>query len=358
MIIKHEKKGGVNVYHVKKNITDAGMERYKHQFVTPSLIDIIINDDADVYTDDNRLLLKFRKGKLSNDKINAFYDNMIDFAQTKTTNRKLTSGLKTKTRSKTAKSIKDVSAMTNIVGYFDSLGPSQKAMLKKHGIKLNPAVRETRFNMLYPEKFKKLIPLIREIDTYYEKTVPDRYKKQHRKARQTYFKIADTAFTTVTTNVNYKTTIHTDRGDDSEGFGNLVVIERGKYTGGETCFPQYGVGVNVRTGDVLFMDVHEWHGNLPIHLENKDAVRLSIVCYLRHRLWQKTRGKSKKFMKKHVATFRKLHDVDADKKSYKGGGNNNSNVNDNNVNIEDVEDTVHMVNGEFFIGDNDPVMAY
>jgi hypothetical protein len=201
--------------------------------------------------------------------------------------------------------------MTNIVGYFDSLGPSQKAMLKRHGMKLNPAVRETRFNMLHPDKFKKLIPLIREIDSYYEKIVPDHYKKQHRKAKQTYFKIADTAFTTVTTNVNYKTAIHTDRGDDAEGFGNLVVIERGKYTGAETCFPQYGVGVNVRMGDVLFMDVHEWHGNLPIRLENKDAVRLSIVCYLRHRLWEKTRGKTKKFMKRHVATYRRLHDLTA-----------------------------------------------
>jgi len=341
MIVKHEKKGGIDVYHVKKNITDAGMEKHKHQFVTPALIDIIINDDADVYTEDNRLLMKFRKGKLSKEKIDTFYENMIDFARTKSTNRRLTSGVRTK---KHSKSDKDIAAMTNIVGYFDSLGPSQKMLLKKHGIKLNPAVRETRFNMLYPDKFKKLIPLIREIDTYYEKIVPDHYKRQHRKAKQTYFKIADTAFTTVTTNVNYKTTIHTDRGDDAEGFGNLVVIERGKYTGGETCFPQYGVGVNVRTGDVLFMDVHEWHGNLPIRLENKDAVRLSIVCYLRHRLWQKTRGKSKKFMKKHIATYHKLHDMTAHKPSSNKGGD-----------ASDGEEALHG-GGEVLVGNG--VMAY
>ena len=340
MIIKHEKKGGIDVYYVKKNISDAGMEKHKHQFVTPSLIDIIINDDADVYTEDNRLLMKFRKGKLSKEKIDTFYENMIDFARTKSTNRRLTSGVRTK---KHSKSDKDIAAMTNIVGYFDSLGPSQKMLLKKHGIKLNPAVRETRFNMLYPDKFKKLIPLIREIDTYYEKIVPDHYKRQHRKAKQTYFKIADTAFTTVTTNVNYKTTIHTDRGDDAEGFGNLVVIERGKYTGGETCFPQYGIGVNVRSSDVLFMDVHEWHGNLPIRLENKDAVRLSIVCYLRHRLWQKTRGKSKKFMKKHVATYRKLHDLSANKPSSNKGGDGAS---DNDL----VGDEVLYGGGEVLVG--------
>ena len=342
MIVKHEKKGGIDVYYVKKNITDAGMERHKHQFVTPSLIDIIINDDADVYTDDNRLLMKFRKGKLSKDKIDTFYENMIDFARTTSTNRRLTSGVRTKKHSDSDKKEKDIAAMTNIVGYFDSLGPSQKMLLKKHGVKLNPAVRETRFNMLYPDKFKKLIPLIRETDNYYEKIVPDHYKRQHRKAKQTYFKIADTAFTTVTTNVNYKTTIHTDRGDDAEGFGNLVVIERGKYTGGETCFPQYGIGVNVRTSDVLFMDVHEWHGNLPIRLENKDAVRLSIVCYLRHRLWEKTRGKSKKFMKKHIATYRRLHELNNANKpsSSKGGG----------------QDLAGAGGGEFIAGD--PKMHY
>ena len=342
MIVKHEKKGGIDVYYVKKNISDAGMDKYKHQFVTPSQIDLIINGDADVYTDDNRLLMKFRKDKLSKEKIDTFYENMIDFARTTSTNRRLTSGVRTKKHSNSDKKEKDIAAMTNIVGYFDSLGPSQKMLLKKHGIKLNPAVRETRFNMLYPDKFKKLIPLIREIDTYYEKNVPDHYKRQHRKAKQTYFKIADTAFTTVTTNVNYKTTIHTDRGDDAEGFGNLVVIERGKYTGGETCFPQYGIGVNVRTGDVLFMDVHEWHGNLPIHLENKDAVRLSIVCYLRHRLWEKTRGKSKKFMKKHIATYRRLHELNNANKpsSSKGGG----------------QDLAGAGGGEFIAGD--PKMHY
>ena len=105
MIVKHEKKGGIDVYYVKKNITDAGMEKYKHQFVTPSQIDLIINGDADVFavTDrigerhhDGRLLLKFRKGKLSKDKIDTFYENMIDFAH-KTRRTALTSTFKANT---------------------------------------------------------------------------------------------------------------------------------------------------------------------------------------------------------------------------------------------------------------------
>jgi hypothetical protein len=130
--------------------------------------------------------------------------------------------------------------------------------------------------------------------------------KQKRKANQTFFKIANTSFTTVTTNINFQTTMHTDKGDDEEGFGNLTVIEDGKYTGGETCFPQYGIGVDVRTNDILFMDVHQIHGNLHIHFENKDVKRLSIVCYLRKNLWEKTKNKTKKFMIKHNQTLKNL----------------------------------------------------
>ena len=35
--------------------------------------------------------------------------------------------------------------------------------------------------------------------------------------------------------------------------------------GGYTCFPQFGIGVDVRRGDFLAMDVHEWHMTTPIY---------------------------------------------------------------------------------------------
>ena len=34
-----------------------------------------------------------------------------------------------------------------------------------------------------------------------------------------------------------------------------------KFKGGMLGFPQYGVAVDVRQGDFLAMDVHEWHCN-------------------------------------------------------------------------------------------------
>jgi hypothetical protein len=301
MIEKKEKKGDVTIYYVDKDYGDDKLEKVMNKKLKRSDIKDFIDDDADVYTKDGKLLLRFRKNKLKKDMTDEFYENIINFALKKTTNRGSASGSKSKNVYDNPK------IMSNIIGYFDKLSPIQKLLFKKQGKSLPKiTVRETRFVSEYPEKFKKLLPLIQEIDKYYKQYIPEKYEKQKKKANQTPFHISNTSFTTVTTNVNYQTTVHTDKGDDVEGFGNLVVIENGKYTGGETCFPQYGIGVNVRTGDVLYMDVHEPHGNLPIDLESKDAKRLSIVCYLRKSIWDQTKGKTRKFMEKHNKTMKNI----------------------------------------------------
>lgn len=294
MIEKKEKNGNVNVYHVKKDFEDSKLDKVLNRKLKRTDIKDIINGDADVYNEDGKLLLRFRKNKLNNEHVNQFYDNVIKFAVTTTSNRGSASGSKSKNIYDNPK------IMTNIIGYFDKLSPIQKSAFKKKGLKLPKlTVRETRFLIEYPENYKKLIPLIEDIDKYYKQYAPEYYDKQKNKANQTPFRIANTAFTTVTTNVNYQTTVHTDKGDDTEGFGNLAVIERGEYEGGETCFPQYGIGVDVRTGDVLYMDVHQPHGNLPVRLKSNDAKRLSIVCYLRKSIWEQSKGKTKKFMINH-----------------------------------------------------------
>jgi hypothetical protein len=293
MIVKKTKKGNVTIYTVDKDYNDDKLEGILNKQIKSNQIQNIIHDDADVYTVDNKLLLRFRKNKLSKQNYEDFYNNVIKFAVTETSNRGSASGSKKKNNWDNPK------IMTNIIGFFDTLSPRQKFILKQQGKTLKTSVRECRFNMDNPEKYKKLIPLIKQIDKYYQQYIPDNYKSQKKKADQTPFKIQGTSFTTITTNVNFQTTVHTDKGDDIEGFGNLSVIEDGKYKGGETCFPQYGIGVDVRSGDILFMDVHQPHGNLPLILETKDAKRLSIVCYLRNNIWVKTKGKTKKFMIAH-----------------------------------------------------------
>ena len=285
--------------YVEKKRTDEEMNQMKNKFLERKMIDTIINKDTTVYTKEGKLLFLFRKKKLTGGQ--EFYENIAEFMKKHpTTNRGSASGA-------TKFNVKDnPKVYSTITGYFDRWSPKQKFLFKKLGMKTPIEVRETMFLSDHPEKFKKMIPFVQKIDALYKKLVPDQYKKQYAKAKETHFKIGNTSFTTMTTNINFQTTIHKDTGDDEEGFGNLAVIERGNYTGGETCFPQYGIGVNVREGDILFMDVHEWHANLPIIKENSNVERLSVVCYLRRKVWERTRNKTRKFLTNHNKTVKKI----------------------------------------------------
>jgi len=300
MIIKKEKKGSITIFIVDKEYDDEKMEKKMNTLLKPEHIKTIIDYDADVYTKEGKLLLRFRKDMLDSKHVDDFYENIIQFAKNVSALRGKSSGSKSQT------SYSDKKVMSNIFGYFDRWSPAQKVIFKKRGKVPSVMVRQCRFNMDYPEKYKKTIPLIKEIDELYAKLTPEQYKLQRQKANQTFFKIPGTSFTTVTTNVNFQTSLHTDKGDDEEGFGNLAVIERGEYTGGETCFPQYSLGVNVRSKDILFMDVHQPHANLPMHKKSDDVVRLSIVCYLRKNVWLRTKNKTRRFYESHNRTVKNL----------------------------------------------------
>jgi len=132
MIIKKDKKGSLMVYTVDKNFDDDKMKSLMNTFVKPSQIDFIIDHDADVYTVEGKLLLKFRKGVLPEKNIDLFYDNIIRHAMRETTNRGSTTGSKNKNIADNPKT------KTNIFGFFDKWSPRQKFLFKKKNFK--PAV--------------------------------------------------------------------------------------------------------------------------------------------------------------------------------------------------------------------------
>jgi hypothetical protein len=253
----------------------------------------IIKENVNIYdVDTNELLLMYRKNILDKDQGNIFYENIIEFAKKfKSSNRGLAGG-ECEKYSNGKKKRYGNSVMSTIIGYYDSFTPKQKTNYKK--IELPFKIRECKFNKTFPEKFQKMIPFIKKIDSLYEYYLPERYNLQKIEADQTLFKIVDTSFTTVTINVNFQTNVHTDKGDFGKGFGNLVVIQQGNYSGGEFVLVQYGIGIDVRQGDILFMQSHAQHGNLPIILETQDAIRLSVVCYLRTNVVKNTRNCTKK----------------------------------------------------------------
>lgn len=288
--------------YVSKIISDENMEKRANAFVESDDISQIFTTNVDIYdADTHKLLAKFRKKVLKPKELQSFYDATYEFtSKMVTTNRGNTTGSKKRNLRNNPK------VKSAILGYFDRWGAKEKMQFRKAGEPIPLEVRETRFSAAHPDKFQKTLPLIKSIDKLYQKMLSKFYKKQRQKANETNFKIPETSFTTITTNINFQTSIHKDSGDDEEGFGNLAVIEKGTYSGGETCLPQYGIGIDVRQGDLLFMDVHEWHGNLPMAPKSKDAIRMSIVSYLRTKVWERTRNKSKAFQKKHLDSIKAI----------------------------------------------------
>jgi hypothetical protein len=195
-------------------------------------------------------------------------------------------------------------AMSNIAGYYDK--PDRNAYTNSthsgnkhtkkttknttrkpgHDIHGNPLCRTTQFTKEEVAKWANTVPLIQHADKWFQRLVPTRHAIQLARARKTsQYQIAKTAYSTITLNYDWRTACHKDKGDLEEGFGNLLVLEKAKsgypdcpgFTGGLLGFPRWGVAVDVRQGDFLAMDVHEWHCNTPI----TGTGRLSIVAYLR-----------------------------------------------------------------------------
>ena len=289
MIIKSYIEDDINVYIVQKDYSNDIVEKQLGQFSQNEDFNFIIKQNADVYTNEGKLLLRFRKNVLSMENIDLFYNNLIRFAKQKTKTRGIASG------SLTMKPGTNPAIMSNVFGYFDKWPIIQKHMFKTLGIAPPSKVRICYFNNKYPKQWEKALPLIQNIDEMYKKLNPEHHKKQYSLANETGYRIKNTAFTTITTNVNLQTAYHRDTGDYKDGFGNLVVIEKGsKYKGGYTIFPQYGIGVDVRTRDYLAMDVHELHGNTKIIPLGDDTIRLSIVCYLRKNVYEYSKGTTEK----------------------------------------------------------------
>ena len=187
---------------------------------------------------------------------------------------------------------------SGVIGFYEET-PFMKA-----------ACRMTVYTRRYLHLFLHGLPFIQAIDQQFKNLVPKEHKRQYDAVSdKPDYQIPDTAFSTVTVNLNFRTAVHKDAGDFKGGFGNLSVIEWGKYQGGYTLFPRYGIAFDVRTGDFIAMDVHEWHCNTPMYETPEDKAynatlpdirsrdpttglqgseekfqRLTFVCYFRDKL--------------------------------------------------------------------------
>ncbi len=130
-----------------------------------------------------------------------------------------------------------------------------------------------------------VIPYIQQVNDLFRVHLPEPHAAQLSVARTTPdYAIADTAFSTVTVNLNFATAAHRDSGDLAQGAGVISCFTSGKFSGGTLVFPKWGLGFNLSTGDVLLCNVHELHGNLPLVGKPGSFERLSCVFYYREKL--------------------------------------------------------------------------
>jgi len=247
----------------------------------------IFSSDIDIYTDEGKLLLRFRKNVIPEEASKVLFKNLKSAAP-RARGRAKAAGIPedgqiySYVKSKSSGAIihqLNTRVRSGIVGYYDN----QSFFGHKNIKDSNSLCRTTAFSKNHLAKYKETEPVFSLLSDLYNTVVPEKYlvqKEYIEKLNEEYI-IPNTIFTTVTVNKNFRTALHKDAGDLSMGFGNLVVCSEGDYTGGYTMYPQYGIGVDCRQGDFLAMDVHEWHCNSPMEGE---GVRLSFVMYMREKM--------------------------------------------------------------------------
>ena len=269
-----------------KKINDDDILKMEGKFFNDNNI-LIFKENVDVYTESGKLLLKFRKNVLSDNECKILLNSKGAAASVR---RPGASGIddgsdkyKWVESKKTGKKLYIVSnskkVNSGIIGFYDSISNFGNHHYNKSDIKC----RLTSYTSKYMNKFEECLPVFQKIDNIYKEIVPDFYDIQKNAICKinSMFVIENTIFTTVTVNKNFQTALHKDIGDLKDGFGNLIVVSDGEYTGGYTMFPQYGIGVDCRNGDFLAMDVHEWHCNSEI---KGTGIRVSFVFYLREKM--------------------------------------------------------------------------
>ena len=151
-----------------------------------------------------------------------------------------------------------------------------------------PYGRATAYTQNHFDKFKLSFPFLQTLDSGFAELLPNRHAAQRAAADKIdpAFLVPQTVFTTVTVNKTFRTAAHRDAGDFSDGLSNLLVLSNnGNYSGGYLILPEVRIAINIRPGDLLLVNNHEYiHGNTPIVTHDEVAERISLVCYLREKM--------------------------------------------------------------------------
>lgn len=266
----------MEIIKAKKLLTDDQAEKLKGTFLDDNSYDTVITSDTDAYDSAGRLLFRFRKGAIPLEIARLGYESFKDSIE-------LTEGRGTAAGQTFKRIRKDGTTANTTVSnkvYSGNVGFMDKNAMIHY-------CRMTAFARQHFEKFKQGLPFVEHIDKLYKELCPVHYAKQIAIAKGTNrnYVIGDTSFTTVTVNRNFQTAVHKDSGDFQKGFGNLCVYREGHYEGSYFCLPEYRIAIDMQNTDMLFVDVHRWHGNTPFRNASEDHLRISFVMYYREYMY-------------------------------------------------------------------------
>ena len=274
-------------FRMRTMIAEEELQQKIGKIVTESDYNALLTGPAKVLRPDGSLLAVYVPSALPLELLDASYATLHSLKRFITTNRGLASGTRRFDRYKGSSRSESKGVASAIVGAFDASGPRTYCRL-------------TAWTGQETEQFSDLFPYFNAIADVFRQNVPERFATQMAHAYQTKpeWVVPGTPFTTITVNNTYPTGVHVDKGDLNEGFSCLSALRVGDYKGGVLTFPRYRLGVDMKHGDVLLMDAHEWHGNTaitcshgnklssldPCTVEGCNAERISTVCYFRTKM--------------------------------------------------------------------------
>jgi len=302
----------MQTYKASLQFSEEEMKTMEGKFFSSAKMRIFTND-VDVVRPDGKILCKFRKHRLGVKDMNALLE--IQTAAKLGRTRPNASGIPPEGKYKyiVSKSsgkplhVLTTTSRSGIVGFYDTTSnfgyhhsavnttaneashtnakakaPRKHATMKPQQ-KPQPQCRMTAYTAKFLERYQDCLPVFSKVSRLFKSLVPKRYKAQALAVREISpeFVIPGTVFTTVTVNKNFRTALHKDSGDYEQGFGMMTVTSVGEYGGGYTLFPQYGFGIDCKAGDVLAMDVHQWHCNSEM---TGTGTRVSYIFYVREKM--------------------------------------------------------------------------
>ena len=281
--------------------TDIELEKRKGEFINSNEYIYTVDRDCNLYNTDGKLVFIFRKNRIPQEHTSIALNNLKKIAKPKRDNRGVASGfldLENLSNGVTKERIISYNkfrvnkyiglngqilkrsfgnpSSSNIIGYYENQD-------RNYG-KESPRCRQTSFTAKQVTKWNEVLGFINCISNLYKELAKKEYYKQLEEANKTEFHIKNTPFSTITVNYNWRTALHKDEGDFKYGLSAFTICQEGEYKGLNLGIPKYRICIDVREGDLLLFDPHEYHCNTELESHSKEWTRLSFVLYLREEM--------------------------------------------------------------------------